>query len=359
MGRAISEAPPEADRFPDAPHPRETTGLFGHAEAEQALLAAYRAGKLPHAIILGGPTGIGKATLAWRLARFVLAHPDPSAAEVQAAETLFIPTAHPVARKLTALSHGDVFLLRREWNEKLKRQFTEIRAPDVRDAIHLFQQAAGAGGYRICIVDSAEDLNREGVNALLKIIEDPPPRSLFLIVAHRPGQIIATLRSRCRRLLLKSLSGAEIAAVVAELGEPWSTTGEDGIMIAAERAGGSVPSALKLLGGDGVARDRRIQELLANLPAVDWRAVHELADQVSGRDGNMDYEIMMIAIVDWIDAVLRREAKGGAARLAPLAEVWEKAAEAARETEVLNLDKRSFILSLFADLARAATAFAA
>lgn len=130
-------------------------------------------------------------------------------------------------------------------------------------------------------------------------------------------------------------------------------------MIAAERAGGSVPSALKLLGGDGVARDRRIQELLANLPAVDWRAVHELADQVSGRDGSMDYEIMMIAIVDWIDAVLRREAKGGAARLAPLAEVWEKAAEAARETEVLNLDKRSFILSLFADLARAATAFAA
>jgi DNA polymerase III subunit delta' len=359
MARPVSEAPPETDCFPGAPHPRETTDLIGHAEAEAALLGAYRAGKLPQAIIIGGSFGIGKATLAWRLTRFLLAHPDPSAPEVQAADTLFVPPTHSIAQRIGALSHGDVFLLRREWNEKTKRPFTEIRAEDVRLAVQMFQQSASAGGYRICIVDSAEDLNRFSANSLLKIIEEPPPRSLFLIVAHRPAQVLATIRSRCRKLLLEPLTQAETGKVVKSLGEPWSSTDGEAILHAAERAGGSVPSALRLLEGSGLERDRQIQNLLANLPTVDWRAVHELADHVTNRDGAADYDLMMVAIVDWIDAVLRREAVHGPARLAPLAEVWEKAAETARETEVMNLDKRSFVLSLFADLASAAKAFAA
>ena len=359
MARGSIEAPPEADRYEDAPHPREAHALIGHAEAERALLDAYRANRLPQAIILGGPGGIGKATLAWRLTRFLLAHPDPAAAAVQSAENLFVPADHPVAHKLVALTHGDVFLLRREWNEKAKRPFTEIRADDVRDAIHMFQQAAGAGGYRICIVDSAEDLNRAGANALLKLIEEPPPRTLFLIIAHRPGLVLATLRSRCRRLLLKSLTPAEIGAVIGTLGTPWSDIERDLVMEAAERAGGAVPAALRLLGGPGPELERRIRRLLADLPSVDWRAVHELADAVAGRDAAADYDMMMMTIVDWIDAILHREAGQGAARLAPLAEVWEKAAAAARETEVLNLDKRPLILSIFADLATAAKAFAA
>ncbi len=359
MARGTIEAPPETERFEDAPHPREALALIGHAEAERALLDAYRGNRLPQAIILGGPAGIGKATLAWRLTRFLLAHPDPSAAAVRAAENLSVPVDHPVVHKLMALSHGDVFLLRREWNEKAKRPFTEIRADDVRHAIHMFQQAAGAGGYRICIVDCAEDLNRAGANALLKLVEEPPPRALFLIIAHRPAQVLPTLRSRCRRLLLKPLTGAEISAVIATLGAPWSSADREAIAMAAARAGGSVPAALRLLGGRGLELDTEIRRLLADLPMVDWRAVHELADQVAGRDSAADYAMMMMAIVDWIDTVLHREAGQGAARLAPLAEVWEKAAEAARETEVLNLDKRPLILSIFADLATAAKAFAA
>jgi DNA polymerase-3 subunit delta' len=359
MARINLEAPPETDRFDDAPHPRETLDLIGHKDAEQTLLDAYRANRLPHAILIGGAEGIGKATLAWRLTRFLLAHGDPAATAVQAATDLSVPADHPVTHKLAALSHGDVFLLRREWNEKAKRPFTEIRADDVRHAIHMFQQAAGAGGYRICIVDSAEDLNRAGANALLKLIEEPPPRSLFLIVAHRPGQVLSTIRSRCRRLLLKPLSSVELSRIVSGLGEPWNGAGGEAIAGAVERAHGSVPAALRLLGGRGLELDREIYRLLADLPALDWRAVHELADHVAGREATADYEMMILAIVDWIDAILHREAGQGAARLAPLAEVWEKAAEAARETEVLNLDKRPFILSLFADLATAAQAFAA
>ncbi|MGA3303915.1 MAG: DNA polymerase III subunit delta' [Methylovirgula sp.] len=358
-GRGQADSPTETDRYEDAPHPRETLSLVGHEEAEQALLEAHRDGRLPQAIILGGQAGIGKATLAWRLARFVLAYPNPTSPAVQKATSLDVPADHPVTHRLSALSHGDVFLLRREWNEKTKRPFTEIRADDVRQAIHLFQQAAGAGGYRVCIVDSAEDLNRSGANALLKLIEEPPPRSLFLIVAHRPGRVMATLRSRCRLMLLKPLGAAEIAAIVKSLGSPWSEHDLGEIQVAAARAHGSVPGALRLLGERGLELDRDITRLLADLPTIDWRAVHEFADQIAGREGTADYEMFLAAIVDWIDERLRSEAGRGARRLAPLAEVWEKAAEAARETEVLNLDRRPFILSLFAELATAAKAFAA
>ena len=200
------ETYPESDRFEDAPHPRESVHCFGHAGPERQFILSYLAGHLPHAFIIGGPPGIGKATLAWRLARFLLAYPDPAAAG-EAKADLFVAPDHPAARQVAALAHPDLVLLRREWNEKDKRFFTEIRVEDVRRAIHMFQQAAGRGGYRICILDCAEDLNPSSANALLKLIEEPPPRSLFLIIAHRPGQMLATLRSRCQKILLKPLGG--------------------------------------------------------------------------------------------------------------------------------------------------------
>jgi DNA polymerase III subunit delta' len=359
MARKSEDAPPESDRFEDAAHPRETYGLVGHSEAEQELLAAYRADRLPQAIIIGGPHGIGKATLAWRLARFLLAHPDPAAKALQAATSLAVDAEHPVSRKLAVLAHGDLRLLRREWNEKSKRLFTEIRVDDVRQAIHLFQHASGAGGYRVLIVDCAEDLNRSSANALLKLIEEPPPRSLFLIVADRPGLILPTVRSRCRMVLLKPLAVTEILTVIETLGGTWWEAGPRACGAAAERAKGSVPAALRLLGGRGLEQDTQIRGLLEALPEVDWRSVHDLAERLAGREGGEDYETTLTAVIDWIDETLHAQAGRGAGCLAPLAQVWEKVGEAARETEALNLDKRALILSLFAELATAARALAA
>jgi DNA polymerase III subunit delta' len=351
MAPKVNESTPEADRFEDAPHPRETFELIGHAEAERALLDALKTNRLAHAFIIGGEPGIGKATLAWRLARCVLAHADPGA--VNAARDLAVEPNHPAARKIAALSHSNVFLLRREWNEKTKRHFSEIRVDDVRQAIHMFQRSAGAEGYRICIVDSADDLNRSAANALLKLVEEPPPRSLFLIVAHRPGLVLPTLRSRCRTLLLRPLSVSDILTVIESLGEPWTDADPGERRAAAERAQGSVAVALRLLAEDGLERDRLVNRLLDNLPVLDWRAVHALADQVAGRDNEAEFDRLMASIIGWIDARLHSEAGRGAGHLAPLAEVWEKAAEAAREAEVMNLDKRPLILSIFADLAAA------
>jgi len=364
MARKPEDLQPESDRFEDTAHPRETFALVGHVEAERDLLAAYRANRLPQAIIIAGPHGIGKATLAWRLARFLLAHPDPAAAAVQTAADLAVDPADPAARKLAALSHGDFCLLRREWNEKSKRFFTEIRAEEVRNAVHLFHHAAGAGGYRICIVDCADDLNRHSANALLKLIEEPPPRSLFLIVANKPGLVLPTLRSRSQMLLLKPLSSEDIVAVIdtlggSNLGGSWNEAGPNACRAAAERAKGSVPAALRLLAGRGLEQEQQLLALLQALPAIDWRGVHMLADRLTARESEADFQLMMTSVIDWIDETLRAEAGRGAARLAPLAHVWEKVGEAARETEALNLDKRALILSLFAELAAAARALAA
>ena len=343
----------ESDRTDGTPHPRDATSLIGHAEAERDLLDAYRAGRLPHAIILGGQAGIGKATLAWRLGRFILNHPDTGAASVRDAVDLSVPAQSRVASQIASLSHPDVSLLRREVNEKTKRFYTEIRADDVRRTIGLFQRAAGAGGWRLCIVDSAEDLNRSSANALLKLIEEPPPKSLFLLVAHRPGLILPTIRSRARLVRLAPLRAEEIVGVVATLGAPWASMPPADVATAAGQAHGSVHGALRLLGNRGHALDALVGRLLGRLPVIDWREVHKLADEVSGRDGEVAFETAMAIVFDWLDGQVRGQPAAPARRLAPYAEVWEKIAATARETEALNLDKRPLILSVFSDLAAA------
>lgn len=354
MARAKDiEAPPESDRFLDAPHPRETLKIFGHDRAQAQILDAYRAGRLPQAWILGGREGIGKATLAWHFARFLLAHPDPNAPAVQKAQDLSVDPDHPVAKRIAALSHGDLLLTRREWDQKTKKHFTRIRAEDVRRLIDLFHQAAGEGGWRVAILDSADDLNKESANALLKLIEEPPARSLFLLVAHRPADILPTIRSRARMLTLDPLSTSDVVQALKGAGDPWSKMKAPDLQAAAERGQGSVREAMRLLDGSGLALAQKLDGLLTRLPEVDWLAVHDLADMLSGRDGTEDFETTLTAVFDWIDTTVRMQAGLGAARLAAYAEVWEKIAASARETEAFNLDRRPLILSIFADLAAA------
>ena len=148
---ANAEAAPESDRLEGFAHPRATAALFGHAAAEAELLGLYRAGRLPQAILLGGSEGIGKATLAWRLARFLAVYPDPVAPQVRAASSLAAPIDHPAVKRILGLAHSDISVLRREWDPDKKKHFTEIKAEHARAATHLFQRSSGEGGYRICI----------------------------------------------------------------------------------------------------------------------------------------------------------------------------------------------------------------
>jgi DNA polymerase-3 subunit delta' len=349
--------PPESDRFDNAPHPRETLALFGHAAAERELLDAYRNNRLAQAWIIGGPEGIGKATLAWRFARFLLAHPDANGPAVQGAANLAVPADHPAARRVATMALADISLLRREWNDKAKppKHFTEIRVDDVRDISASFHQSSGTGGWRVAIIDCADELNRSAANALLKLIEEPPARSLFLLVAHQPGRILPTIRSRCRKLMLSALAQEETVAAVEALGAPWSDRPKDEIAAAAARAEGSVRETLRLLGGDAMLFDAGVARLLQGLPRVDWLGVHMLADKLTGRANEDSYETFMRALERHLDARVRILSQQGAppARLIGYARAWDEIRDLARETEVFNFDKKAMVLGAFERLAKA------
>jgi len=176
--------------------PRETAVLYGHKAAEKAVLEAYRSGRLPHALLISGPCGIGKATFAYRIARFMFAHPDPAAAEVQSATSLQVPAEHPVSRRIAAQAQPDLLLLERTINEKTGKLRQDIAVDDVRKTISFFGSTAGSGGWRIAIVDAVDELNEHGANALLKILEEPPRKALLLLVSHSPASVLPTIRQR-------------------------------------------------------------------------------------------------------------------------------------------------------------------
>jgi DNA polymerase III subunit delta' len=354
MNARSQDGTPQSDAYEGAPHPRDAKRLIGHATAEAELLEAYRAGRLPHAWLFGGPAGVGKATLAWRFARFILANPDPASAAVRASADLSVSQDAMAARLVASQAHPDLAALRRLWNADRKTFYGDIRVEDVRHALQLFQKSAGAGGWRICIVDTAEDLNRAGANALLKMIEEPPARALFLILAHRPGLILPTIRSRCRRLQLDPLAPAQILSIVQELGEPWSDIDANALEVAALAANGSVRETLKRVDPERSEMEAMIAAVVAKLPELDARAVHKLAEAVSARGADDAFEDLTLALYDWLEAQARTQAEQGAARLAPLADLWEKARAATRDTETYNLDKRLHVLSLFAEVSAAA-----
>jgi DNA polymerase-3 subunit delta' len=332
------------------PHPRETVGLCGHGDAEQELLHAYRSGRMPHAWLLGGPTGIGKATLAYRLARFVLAHPDPASKAVQTAQSLEVARDHPVARRIGAQAHSDLLAFERTIGDNGKLR-TEIAVADVRRTVGFFGSTAGEGGWRVCIVDSLDELNRFGTNALLKVLEEPPAKSLLVLVSHVPGQVLPTIRSRCRRLLLRPLSQDDVVKTAAMvLGIEAS---DPDLRHAAALADGSVERALALFDGPTLAVYDGVAALLARLPDTDPRALHMLGDSL-GRANEGAFETFLMAVREWLSTRLAYERD--AARLARVAAAWEQFNQASADVAVFNLERKPLVFSTFSllqDLARA------
>jgi DNA polymerase III subunit delta' len=336
----------------DVLHPRETNVLFGHAQAEQTLLESYQSGRIPHAWLIGGPPGIGKATLAYRLARFVLAHPDPKAPAVQKATSLAVASDNPVARRIAAQAQGDLLVLERVINEQTGKLYTVIRVDDVRRSVSFFGSTAGEGGWRIAVVDAVDDLQREGANALLKILEEPPARTLLLLVSHAPGRELATIRSRCRRLLLRPLDAADVVrAIAASTGRG---TAETEVKDAAAAADGSVARALGFLDGPALALRQRVLELFAQLPNPDPRALHALGDALGGNEPQT-----LAAFMDLVNGWLSARLDGDAAqkpRIARAAAAWEKVNRAAAEVETYNLERKPLVFAVFGLLAEAAKA---
>jgi DNA polymerase-3 subunit delta' len=315
-----------------------------------------------HAWLLGGPKGIGKATLAYRFARFAFAHSDPSSAALAGVVDLAIPEESPSFRKVAGRAHPNLLAMERPWDDKNKRYKTELAVDEIRRTVGFFGSTGGEGGWRIAIVDPADEMSPSAANALLKVLEEPPSRSLFFIISHTPGRLLPTIRSRCRRLDLAPLSAETIVEAIRDNGG--IDADDEDIRLAAALAQGSLRRAILLLDEDGIATYRAFARFAATVGDPDITAMHALADSVSGRSADDTYYGFLDTVRAWLGRRVRGEPEpvaeatpGQAVRAVPLArwaEVWEKVAQSSFEADDLNLDRKQVVLSILMSLARAA-----
>ncbi|CAN5322475.1 DNA polymerase III subunit delta' [soil metagenome] len=361
MAAAAADETLRFDALAGWPAPEQRVEWFGEARPQQVLLDAYRSGRMHHAWLIGGPKGIGKATLAYRFARFVLAHPDPHDPAIATATDLSLPPAHPALRKVAARSHPNLLILERPFDYKKDGYKTELTVDEIRRTVAFYGTTSGEAGWRIAVVDPADDMNPNAANALLKVLEEPPPRSLFLVVSHAPGRALPTIRSRCRRLDLAPLSvEAIVAAIEANGGE---LPDPDDLALIARLAEGSLRRAILLVEGGGIETYRAFSRIAAQLPRTDIPAMHAFADGISGRGNDDGWTGFVDMLRAWLNRRIHREEEpetsislSPAVQATPLerwAEVWENLATSSELSDEYNLDRKRTVLSVLMTLARA------
>ena len=362
---------PEPDRVPDHPHPRETRRLFGQEGAELDFLAAWSEGRLHHAWLLRGLRGVGKATLAYRIARALIADGVGAgqAGGVFGAGlpmTLDPPEVCPVATHIHAQSEPRLAVLRRRVNEKTGRLRSQITIDDVRAVRRFLSLSAADGGWRAVIIDAADEMNHSAANALLKVLEEPPARTALLLVSHSPAALLPTIRSRCRTLDLRPLNPADLSAALTGAGAP-IVAEEAGPL--AVLAGGSVGEALRLTAGDGVVLYGRLVALLGGGMGVERSGMMQLAEAVTGRGAEAMYELsgrLTLTLVGRLarhgatgssdaevgsgEAALMAAVAGNQAQAALWAEAAARVAAATSHARAVNLDPGQTIIDTFLDL---------
>lgn len=315
------------------PDPRAASDLLGHDSAQAEFDRALAAGRLHHAWLITGPAGIGKATFAYRIARLLLScNADP----------------HAVARRIAAGAHADLFTLERTISPSTKRLRAEIAVDDVRAAGDFLRLTPAEGGWRIVVVDRADELNRNAANALLKILEEPPQAALLLLVCAAPGRLPPTVCSRCRRLALRPLSDDVMDALLRRLLPDADETERLRLISLAE---GSPGRALVLAENEGLSVATIVDDVLNTVPDITPLAAHAVADKLSKPEAFTPFMDLLRA---GIAAAVRDSARGHAEpaqlRLSAVhgpagwTAIWQSLGTIQRETEALALDRRQAIL---------------
>jgi DNA polymerase-3 subunit delta' len=347
----------------DWPPPWRNDRLVGHDLPERTMLLAQQIGKLHHAWLLTGPRGIGKATLAWRFARFLLAG-QQGGLFARAPDTLDIAREAPGRALVDARTHPDLFHLRRTLHAREMRIQSEITIDDVRDLGAFMHMTPSMGDWRVAIVDSADEMNRNSANAVLKILEEPPPNAVLLIVAHAPGRLLPTIRSRCRRLALQPLDDQTVTTLLGDYA-PGTSPEERGAL--AQLAEGSIGRALELASAGSLALYREMVEVLATLPDLDVPRLHGFAERFAkrGEEANADWRSLNYLFDGWLKGLLRSGAIGAssapvvpaerglhekllsAASLDRWMEAWENVARLWSRADAVNLDRKQTVLGSF------------
>jgi DNA polymerase-3 subunit delta' len=326
-----------------APGPRANSLLLGHEAAEATLLEAMRSGRMHHAWLITGSDGVGKATLAYRFARRLLAG-------VPTDDSLALDPQHPVFRRVAAGAHADLLTVERVYDEKRKRTRTQIAVDDVRRISGFMSLTPAEGGWRIAIVDGAEELNQASANALLKILEEPPRRAILLLVCGAPGRLLPTIRSRCRRLRLDPLGQEAMERLLAAY-LPNLAADERGRLVTV--AEGSPGRALLLAEEEGLAIAGLVDEVLAALPGLKPARAYAVADSLARGETSFSnfFDLLRAGIAASVRDVVRGRADEAQSRLVELrpldawGDVWHALTRLQDETERFNLDKRQAVVA--------------
>ena len=376
MAAAAADIPDEISA------PRANPLLVGQASAEAGLLRAWQSGRMPHAWLIVGPRGIGKATLAYRFARYVFAQGsdaapiglfgDPGGAPVD--ETLAIEPTHPIFRRVAASGHPDLFTLERGlMHPDTKKPTNEIVVRHVRRLNEQLRLTPVEGGWRIAIVDEAEAMNANAANAFLKLLEEPPAKALIFLVSHAPGRLLPTIRSRCRLLALAPLADADVNALLARYRPGLADADRTTLVRLAE---GSIGRALELDARGGAELYGEILQLLGQLPRLDVPAVHSFAERmarrgVDGEDAAAGFRTTIELLTDWTARLVKftvgamptigwEQEKPLLSRLTPRGPLpWLEAGDCIRRlgsaTDGLNLDRKQALIAAFVAVEAAAS----
>lgn len=338
---AGAEDLPEADRAPGCPHPRDTFDLIGHQQAELKFIQSCASGKIHHAWLISGTPGTGKATLAYRMARYLLG------AQSLLGETLDIPSDDPVSQRIASQGHGDLFVLRRPYDFKTKKLRSEIPIHETRRLTEFFQTKPSEGGWRVCIVDSMDEMNRNSENAILKSLEEPPDRTVIILVSNNPGRLLPTIRSRCLHLALRSVD--------PDLIVPWlkrrHPDASDNILQAAAKLSRGGPGKATAIVSNSASVLKPLTQYLSSLGSTEAKLDHKIASALSGKNARSERQLFWEALQDVIQSQAKFSASGewsGAFKPLPVSKtpaawegLWAKCIHLQNREQALNMDKKS------------------
>lgn len=354
--------------------PRHTYDLLGHEGAEAVIAEAAKSGQMAHAWLLGGPKGVGKATLAFRVARYLLtgaAEQEPGlfGEAVGGDEGLACDTSRPAVRRIASLGHSDLLVLDRPFLNANGSETQDLNIHQIRRVEPFLRLKPAEGGWRIVIIDDAHAMNRNAENGLLKILEEPPDRTVMMLISERPGALLPTTRSRCRSLSLAPLDEAGVVDILSRplpLHDPPESPSAAESVALARLAEGSPGRALDLWRSGGLERYRELMQVLAELPCLDWAASQKFIDKASGK-GEGGFALTASLLEWWLSRVVRSLGRnrlpaeveaGEEAMLRRLIDngatldhwlgVWDKARDLIKRNDAANLDPKQSLIQLLA-----------
>jgi DNA polymerase-3 subunit delta' len=345
MAKRAAAEPNDSDRIAGFDHPRESFALLGQDDALRRAARALRAGRPPSAWLITGAPGVGKATFAYRIARYLLAYGATDAGP----DDLAVPPDHPAARQVASQAHPGLLVLKRALNQRTGKLMTVLSVDEVRRLGDFFGMTSGAGGWRVAIIDTADDMNDNAANALLKMLEEPPANAMLLLLSNTPGRLLPTIRSRCQRLDLRPLDEPMLEKALAR-SLPESSAAERASL--ARLSGGSIGAALTLATGDGAALAGEADRLIESARSPDLLALLDLGERLWRiRDG---LELFGGFLLESLSSRIRARARSGDGNLQAWVALLGRLEQDFSRAVGLNLEPRQTLLSAARDISHVA-----